>query len=235
MLSYSHQLGQACGLPSHFLLISEDNPFTKRATRGGWLTLFIVWYQESHRKRAFKQTLKSATDSSFFRLHVWIIGQSVWAGKTQGIVCNVQLLFGKLFLGFLDDVLDIILKFCPFASCIHVWASPGPTTWAQADKDLAVFFEELRVIIRACDTRPDLLFSEFISSHKFFLVFTRETGLLLLTCCKLGWLMCLLKACPTSFFSSFYTVAVIVTCNYGRNRNVSPWLFWGLWCECSWC
>ena len=73
------------GLPSFFFflfinpLISEEHPFTNRADTAN-LNLF-VWNlepQQEHLPMGFKKTL---TDSSFFCLHVWLIHQSVQAGK----------------------------------------------------------------------------------------------------------------------------------------------------------
>ena len=47
-------------------LIPRDNPFTNKAARVGWVTLFIVLNLECYGKGASKQALTSATDSSFF-------------------------------------------------------------------------------------------------------------------------------------------------------------------------
>ena len=85
MLNSNHEFSQACGLPSFFFflfinpLISEEHPFTNRADTAN-LNLF-VWNlepQQEHLPMGFKKTL---TDSSFFCLHVWLIHQSVQAGK----------------------------------------------------------------------------------------------------------------------------------------------------------
>lgn len=54
-------------------LTSRDNPFTNKAARAGWVSSFIVWNPECHRKRSSRWALKSATDLSSFCLHVWPI------------------------------------------------------------------------------------------------------------------------------------------------------------------
>lgn len=100
-------------------LILGDDPFTKRAAEEGWVNSFIVWNPTSHRERPFKWAWKPATDLSLFCLHVCIIYQSAWAGKTLGMAYKMFSCYSASpFWSRISS--SSLLGFCHLASCIHL-------------------------------------------------------------------------------------------------------------------
>lgn len=82
-----------------------------------------------------------------------------------------------------------------------------------------LFLSQVRLI---ADVLPLwlLLLADWFSAVNSSLYLGETPGLLSLRYCKCGWCMCLLKACHLSFFSSLYTIILLVTRNPGRKRNV---------------
>lgn len=78
------------------LLISGDNPFTRRASRAAWVTLLMFWNPGCQKKRASKGPLKLA---SFISLLFACLNNrpSVQAGKTLRTACRSYLLFFEPF------------------------------------------------------------------------------------------------------------------------------------------